>query len=1367
MLDSPEKTLSQEQKVQKEVEVNAKTAQEIEAEFANLQTIAEQIKNETDQFDKETIQNARDIPKEIKDRRNNRTDIERIDETVKKTLLAVKVDKQNDGTYVNDHNIFPAESKNTIRLLVLEIDVNDVNEQNAVYLYSIFNLGYTNRLQTADDIVRAFNSIKILEYIDVNLHNKIARGFQQCITSMPNLSEDERKNSIDSLKTESQKKIEASASVKTKEELKLLHDRSQRIMQEISDVLENLTDPNNPNNKAKLEGLIGDDKLQKTDPLQREDEKVNRLLDIRTKFNLGIQDLFRIDQNGKVNIPSDADLIRSIDSLKLQFKEYFDKHIIGRNEYELLYKRLQEYKEIAQIQLGELRKNEGRSLRILADNYSGVYWDVNEYELIDNLDTPEGLKKLAPRYNDFADPQDWKRFYKDIKGLFERLFEIPQSQPKQFWEQAFNPLHEGFFYKMLLQNLAGLGNKLKTDVYFSKKGVYVEDFFDELSEHDTATSSHDAGIMKLTGTKLIKRDIGSAIGSILHGQMIDLHDVREYLHNTSIISLMGMGWDKMAEYSARLNIKDIDLLFHTTENLSDAYNFYIQSLYQELAINGHMMWTNFGKKNADQLDPVEVRTYQQLAALKGVTTFGDKEINSLIKMAGDLSKGVFGEFWGAAMTSRFPLLTSVEYKVDEKTGKRKVDEHGKWVVSTKSLGPSYLSIHYPGLEKMLKDLDIDYQLQRFNHPRFWDMMRNAYAPRSNQFHNKDTLKEYHWAHHGDIYTYGKMDDDAFLQGRTPEMATFDSKYVMWKDRMRTSSVDLFLRGAWRFYQYEKYFVYKQEQDENGKSKTKLDPRNNKPILDFDETMKRMQGIGPYLVTTFIDDFFDYQGREQKYKDTKAGEGELGALGIEQLAVNVIEEFTNDPQYAHLFKKYNSKPRGDRKLDEKTELGPFRELLYKKYIFDRIANMRPTHYLAIETRRFTPQKESLLSWRLEDELKKMFSDYPNNFIKGEILPIYIGAIEMVENKIWKAKKQKWKEYMDAEKFPEKDPLDYKLELSDFDTPEMIQALIDYLDLAKSRVGAIPLKGEYLMLKDEQFRSHVKTLFTTLKKGIDDPDRRDDFEKGFNPKDPTSSLPLSARYASFMRSGLGNIKHYFKGNLFDFSEFSFQQAGSRSPEREKGEVGQVATKMTPALKTMIYDNIPELVKREYPDMHAFEKAVTEFLSKPFKEWYDAIAVIDPEQGMREAVYLVTFMAQVVGKDRRMRYKVFGDIFSDFSKRMWGTQGSLMTDHFMSVLRRPTTAPDSDGIETLVHTLLSSINMPLKPDKIIGYEKNALGIQVPKKDLGHWENQNMELVEEILGVTGKDRMIESAPIFPVIFLLIMAILAKLAMDKNKNKG
>lgn len=1349
MIDSPEKPLSKEQKVQKETEVRIKTADAIKNDFINFQIISEEIKNETDRFDNEKVQYAKDIPKVIKDRGNNRTNIGRIAEAVKQTLIAIKIDRKPDGTYSDDHNIFPPASRNTIRRLALSIDVNDINERNAVFLYSIFNLGYTDRLKDAPEIKSAFNSIKTLEFIDINLHDKIAKGFQECILSLPGLSDDERKNYIESLKTDSQKKAESSVSEKTKQELEKLRDESESIMHAIHDAVEQMTDPTR--NANRLDNLVGDDRLTKTIKAERDAEIENRLYHMKTDLWVGMNDLIRYDKKGDFTIPTDDDLLHSISGYRSKFENYFKRGIIKPDEYTQLVQSLNRYKEIAMIQLNEMRKNQGRALQYLADTYSGVTWERKEYDLIGALDSTDKLREKVSEYNNLDTYDDWKRFYKDIKGVFEQLFEIPQAKPKQFWEQAFNPLHEGFFYQMMVQKLRGLGEIIKTDEYFRNKKVWVDDIFDELSPHDVEFST-EPGHMKLSGRKLVQVGVSTALKTVLHDQMIHLQDVREYLHNISIISLMGMGWDKMAEYSARLDIKNIDLLFYTTEGLSEAYNTYLQSMYQELAINGHMMWTNFGKKNNFGLDPIEERTYRQLAALRGVTDLDNKEIKRLIKIAGDLSKGVFGEFWGAAMTSRFPLLTKDIYELDAK-GNKIIDPVTKqWRIKQKALAPSYLSISYPGLEKMLKDLDIDYQLQRFTHPRFWDSLRYAFAPRDVKNHH--IYREYQNIPHGEIYTYGRMDDNAFLQGRNDKMATFDSKYIMWKDKMRTSSVDFFLRGAWRFYQYEKYFVYKKDAD----NKMIIDPaRNNQPILDFHATMKKLQGLGPYAVQLFIDDFFDNVGRENKFKDIKASESDMGTLGIEDLAKDVISDlvskFEQNPNYKNEFGNYRAKG----SLSD-TEQKLVKRLLQKEYIFERLAAMRPTHFLAMETQRYTPENEILLTTRMETALKNIFKGaYPNNYIKGNLLPIYIGALEMVENKIYQNKKAEWRKSMDSGVWPTDDTLKYTLTDADFNNPEVKKALISYYHLSRTQSGAIPLEGAFIQLQDEEFFHHVKTMFSELRKGIDDPNRKDEF---------SDSQTLVERYSLLMSQRLGNVNYYIKGNLFDFSEFMFQQAGSRSPERMWGEVGAIATKMTPALTEIIYSKIGELVKTEYPDNHAFEKAVTEKLVEPFRKWFDAVNVVDPEGAMRESVYLVTFLAQALGKDRNMRMKVLGDIMSSFARRTWGTQGSLITDFFWSTVRRPTTSLDSDGIETLVHTLLSSVNMPLTKNKIVGTKKGPFGIQIPDmKD--EWGDRNMELVEEINGVRMRDRLWEASPIFPVIFLLIALMLAKLAWDKDKKKG
>ena len=83
-----------------------------------------------------------------------------------------------------------------------------------------------------------------------------------------------------------------------------------------------------------------------------------------------------------------------------------------------------------------------------------------------------------------------------------------------------------------------------------------------------------------------------------------------------------------------------------------------------------------------------------------------------------------------------------------------------------------------------------------------------------------------------------------------------------------------------------------------------------------------------------------------------------------------------------------------------------------------------------------------------------------------------------------------------------------------------------------------------------------------------------------------------------------------------------------------------------------------------------------------------------------------------------------------------------------------------------------MPRKKENQIGTKDLKIGNTtllksfIPEYDEGNPNKVYLEQMIDAFGVGMKQRLIEASPMVPVIILLIIAYLAKLAADKDKQK-
>lgn len=1319
-------------------------AQQNRQNFDDAQTDVDEIKRDIENNIDE-IEFGKQLPSQVENSPEKKRKVIHITEVVKQTLIAIQEDRIQ--TAAAD------TSKEVLRKIAFDRNIlMRVNEKNCVYIDEIIKRGLNNQLNSIDHLIDAFRAIRNLEFLDEEVHNIMARKLQDIARELGGSEEQ-----LNELRTDKQIKGDAELGVekriRDKDEAIAIHNNAINAIYAVADSLtttridgttidatireeiKNLGLNNTALDQKRLERIDAikfEIKQLASDVLKTRDPDIQILRDPTKTYE---------EKRKQFGIGNPEDISKNVGRFKSRMLEYRMKGLISYQEYNRLCNSIDDVQKVAIQELQRLSSNIGGTLSQLAAQYLSLQKNSIEEKLIQALEGYDSFKeslrdksKLGGRY-DFTnvDPAErtrsWELFSEDVQNLFEKLFKKASMRPNDFWNEGFYEFHEGQMFKKMVDSLVSLGEQIKNDPDMNV-AIKIWDF-DSQDELFKTIEDDRVPNPRLADIKYVDRSFGEEIGRVLAIKMINLKNISEYTHNISVITQLGMGFDKIAEYSARVNMRDIDWLFKATPGLTEAYNLYITNMGQELATNNYVFRQNFGQKDHENFDSIERMTYDQLRAiLQGK----DEKIERLVRLAAGLAKGVYGEFWGTALTARLPSA----YTQEEGRLKRLA---------------TYQSLSMPGIEKMLGQLNMDLNLQRFHLPRYWEDIRYVYAPRDYSKHGK---KLPYWWRHGEVKELKDLYEDAVFDGREDILADFEEDFKFFCDSMTTLSVDLFLRGGWRFYEYRKFLVWKTEAD--GRAVR----RNGKLVVDVGATLKNVKGIGPYLTKVFIDDLFK--------KETDYFEGDTSQLYHDDV------DFRNLAREAGLSE-------ADLKKSDKQAI--FKEFLYDKLIFQHLNKVHPTIFLMLERIRFMPKDEvnhqrGTILGRLIEYLKNIHpSEYyqESTLLTSDVLPMYLGALEMLENLEWKRHKTDWKQNRENGVYnPVNDPLDYEFNEDAIDRYK--EQLKQFFDHNRRRIGTKANKIEY---NDGLFREHLKGFYRAFRTAIDEPRwSRCNHTQG-------RRETLGQRHARFLRKGMAYVENAIAGNLFDFSEFYMHQAGSRLVERQFGEVGKHTMEMTPALQKIIFNGLPNLELMNFENIHQFEQAVGKHIGEDLVKIDAAVQMIDKNQALALDRDLITFLAQIIRDDRVYSVKVIGDLARTKYRMKYGKQASLLTDHFKHTIRDPRYSKTSDQIEAMVHTLWRLVHGPIDEDKIVGEEPiKIFGRTIPMskkikifgkeytipilpgkpKKIEGSEPINLEGIIESLRVAPKYRLLETSPMLPVVFLLIILLLAKQAFDKLKKK-
>ncbi len=1356
-------------------EVLRKSAADLLNEFTAAKPDTDEIKSDINAKEDAARVNQM-LPKEV--RTNKIAQVNNVVVVVRQTLEAIN---QPDKPLIT----IPDESVSILKLIAANIPLALVNQNNAVFIYELINRGMQGQLNAFNNLVSVFESLKLLKYLDETLHNKITRILQTRAIELgadpndiKNKLTTERQKNIDSQEIKSLSETEnmlRATAIKSIEEGVARVDGLQLVMrnsEEYKKIEETYSrirrETNRPDALADLDKRKADD-VQKLETRIRANLKVRiaNLISIPKALdsNLSDEELTKRRRELSIQEITPQDIENNVNA----FQSYLDsiqlQGIIDESSYIYLRNHSEEVKQTA----GKLKyldqQRASSTFYNDAERLMPKLWE-SKRELLMMLgsDDTRQFKEYIQKYNNLQTIEDWEEFVGEIRSLFEHIFQQAEANPKRYWQEAFVEFYEGHFYKQLVGALRALGESIEKDEELSTIKVNVWDFTTKTEMEADPELNKLSPSSYLVGKVRRRLLLSDAISNILANQMIDVKDFTEFARNVNVLTAQGAGFDKLAEFTAQLRMSDVIRMFHSIPGLTDAYNLYLENMQLELALNNHIFREDFGDQKAHNLDRTEFMTYHQLAASLGIPTDENPkkpnlEIIRLIRLASGIAKGVTGEFWGTAWTSALPH----SFEIIREEGKE--DRY-------KTLR-TYRSLSHPGIEKMMPSIDIWLSMERFGIPTPWKEIGSAFLPRD----LSDPPSDFFWYKHGDIYKWNDIRDAAQYIGRTDELADFDDQYQFAMEMTRTASVDTLLRGGWRFYEYRNFLIF---QKENGEFKR---DQSGKYVLDFKATMKQLAGVGPYYVKLLIDDLFDPHTRVA-YQET------ISELDISNLGKAIFEELDwaeQDEINKKLGKittnadgtwNLTSDKKNDQKKDQKKILKTY---FYQKYIFEQLARYRPSHFLAMETKRWTPQDEvkegRMVGDRLVAMLKSKFPGVPDEVIKDHYLPLYLGAVQLAEKEVWDEHKKEWRELRRTQdkkiwsKKPEDDPLNYAFNEHIFEGEAyesvLKKKLITYFKMRKEFSGVTEYPQGFFSIDDENFLANVKDFTKTLLGSINE-----DRWSRVKLHDEEHEEKIVGRYSKMLTDNKGYIGHYLKGNFLDLSELHLQQAGSRQSERMFGETANVAGNVTKEMQTVIFDSLLALTRREYKDIHEFEQAVEKTFGEPFTKISAAITQIDRNTALSFVQNWILICAELLSLDRRFRIKGVGNMLLDYFRRSQGTQGSFMTDKIPHTLRTPSTALDSQMLETFIHTISEAVGFPRTERNIKGYKDLKVGgLTLIKDFLPEFdkENPNSVNLEQMVHAMGADRwtqLKESAPMLVPIIIIIIAFLAKLAADKDKKK-
>ena len=1075
--------------------------------------------------------------------------------------------------------------------------------------------------------------------------------------------------------------------------------------------------------------------------------------------------------------------------------------------------------EAVEVEMMRILKDKG--LKEMAE-WLQIKFSDEQMKILDKLSNidklADHLMQLKTDAEASGEPDEWwKTFTFQVRDVLEDLFSTSlDAYAQDFFDQGFDQLNEGRFYKGFLQALRNLGSEIDAYKGTNPNAYLLKDMkvkIPGVTFLGSRKQTFDQGEKTVGGKQahahLTTTDVAlpEAISSWLMSRMTSFKDIVEYFHNAEVISDKGMGFEQMAKFAERLEMSELDDILLEDPDLALAYSLYIKSLHDFLALHNRHVINAFGERDHIlDLDQIQADAFIKFCVLTGkkpesLTSAEKRKLKRKIRMASGIAKGGTAEFWDALLTSR--MLVSWEIETDE-------HNHKHFKVKRPFYGGQN-----GGYEKMIAGLDLDLLEERFDVPGHWPFMRYAFQPRDLDF-QEDTWKDSY--DHSQVGEYMELAENARSAGYTDKLLDFDLTKVIFGDCQKTTVLDLMRRGGWRFAQYEADLIW-------------ID-REGKKVVDYTESLKNMKKFGLYAVKTFLDDRTMRFGPDRAVREQIRTASQFQNVDISDFTrkypkVRNFQEFM-----AELEKQLAEKDRLEKTVAAKHQglmfwnknkmkvikdyEAKFMQILYEVEIMQRVIDIYPTMAVSMERRRHTPENENTLFEELNDYLYKNLATsggegYARQYIEGRMYPFFISATEIVEQKMWINAKASGN-------------LDYRIEHSDFLRPDIRESLQSFFEFYKRHSPTITERStnQKLSLENMDYDQFEVLLLGFFKhmggrrdNGVDqaelkrlkDHDQMSPSNFGIDKKrfdrnevGEGGEQELRQRLAFMLQQGIGEIHHDLGGGDFDFTNFLMQQGGARATARMMSETHKVVEGLNETLIHLINEGFHKFALADTSSKHALEEAAEKHLAEDIEKMILPIRMMAQDQADAYSVRLIIFIERLFAKDRAFRIKFLGDFFENIYRTSTGGQATLMADNYIQTFERKVTQLDSDDWKVVKDVLIRATGLKLKEytpgegsqplsesqelwagrvDSLIQsdvplvghagkYVKSLLSAYLKPKPIMKHNVNHMGQIDEATGFNWQNRMIETY--IPLgIALAIAALLAMMwaAREKEKEGG
>ena len=402
-----------------------------------------------------------------------------------------------------------------------------------------------------------------------------------------------------------------------------------------------------------------------------------------------------------------------------------------------------------------------------------------------------------------------------------------------------------------------------------------------------------------------------------------------------------------------------------------------------------------------------------------------------------------------------------------------------------------------------------------------------------------------------------------------------------------------------------------------------------------------------------------------------------------------------------------------------------------------------------------------------------------WIKTHLLPMYVSALQVTERNEWHKKYDTWKQNeKNGITDLNKNPFDIDIEanrfsVADFDKKDNYDSLIEFYADSRTSIGKTVQGLDEYWLEDEDFIKNLKGFYKKMEYVIDHErwDHNTVKDKFGNWVHTGNEENLTHRYARLLKADRAGIDSYTSWALFNLDEFNFETSGNRQTQRVFAEAALWAQEGNKLIDAIFSDQIGAFTMKEVHNDHEFEKSVEEHFVDHFKKLHKVVANVEDDTSFLYQGKMMMFLVSAMADDRINRIAVVGPTLKGGQRRWDKTPSSYMTSKMQISNREGATSLDtSSRVEIFINTIGNKgVQMAREKEQIIGKGPARFFGLIPGKNeyAPHGtEHMSIEQLIHVAQVGLGTRLKENIPMLGPIFLIIMAMLAKLAFDKDNKK-